>query len=217
MNQLALSNRVQKIALLLSRMEKTVSSLNSMDPELFPQEYLDLSTQAALLSERITCYLRNIVYATSCGTRAEYLQRAASVQGIKIIYDANIIMVELPALLSKKQGPHSSQIIMDPLNTALEIFVQPKHIPRFRECTICILHIYDNHLNENIYFDYDNKQSKQLIDTIATHMLIDDNATLCDLYQTAVASDRDCTRVYIMPKDRFVGWLIEQKSLDFPC
>ena len=217
MNQLALSNRVQNIALLLSRMEKTILSLNTMDAELFPQEYLELCTEAALLSERVTCYLRNIVYATSCSDRSVYLQRAASVQGIKIIYDANTLMVELPALLSKKQGRHSSQIIMEPLNTALEIYVQAKHIPRFRECTICILHIYDNHLTGSIYFDYDNKQSKQLIDIIAAHMLIDDNVTLCDLYQTAVASDRDCTRVYIMPKDRFVGWLIEPKSRDFPC
>lgn len=217
MNQLTLSNRVQKIALLLSRLEKTILSMNTMDAELFPLEYLELSTEAALLSERVTCYLRNIVYATSCSSRSAYLQRAASVQGIKIVYDTNTLMVELPSLLSKKQGRHSSQIIMEPLNAALEVFVQAKRIPRFRECTICILHIYDKQLTESIYFDYDNKQSKQLIDTIATHMLIDDNATLCDLYQTAVASDRDCTRVYIMPKDHFVGWLIEQKSLDFPC
>lgn len=217
MNQLTLSNRVQKIALLLSRMEKTVLSLNTLDAELFPQEYLDLCTEAALLSERVTCYLRNIVYATNCDGRTPYLQRAASVQGVKIIYDEDILTIELPALLSKKQGRHSSQIIMEPVSTALEVFIEARRIPKFRECTICIQHIYDNQLTKTIYFDYDNKQSKQLIDTVATHMLIDDNATLCDLYQTSAASDRDCTRVYIMPKDRFIGWLIDQKSQNIPC
>lgn len=217
MNQLTLTSRVQKIALLLSRMEKTVLSLNTLDPELFPQEYLDLCTQAALLSERITCNLRNIVYATSCGGRVAYLQRAAAVQGVKIFFDAGILTVELPALLSKKQGRHSSQIIMEPVSAALEAFIEANRIPKYRECTICIQHIYDDQLTKTIYFDYDNKQSKQLIDTIATHILTDDNATLCDLYQTAVASDRDCTRIHIMPKDLFIGWLITQERPEFRC
>ena len=217
MNQLALHTKVQNVAQKLSRVEKIILSLSTMDAQLFPQEYLDLCTQASLLSERITCMLRNIVYATSGNSRTQYLQRAASVQGIKILYTEGVLMIEFPAVIYKKPGRHSGQFLLDPINTALENFVHLNSFPKFQECTVCICHIYDSNLSDDFFFDYDNRQSKQLLDIISTHTLTDDNAILCDLYQTSVPSDRECTRVYIMQKDRFIGWLLEQKNQILPC
>ena len=57
-------------------------------------------------------------------------------------------------------------------------------------------------------FDYDNLQLKQLIDVIATHVLTDDNAKLCNVYHSCLPSDKDCTKVYVMPKDTFPKWLL---------
>ena len=117
-------------------------------------------------------------------------------------------------LLPRKQGKLSSQFLFDPLNTALTDFLHSVHVPKFRECTICICHSYDTKLSKGVFFDYDNLQLKQLIDIIAAHILTDDNANLCNIYHSCLPSDKDCTKVYIMPKNTFSKWLLLYESLE---
>ena len=216
MNQNYLLRKIKTIHDVLDRTKLTVSALSTLDAGIFPHEHLKLCTEAALLSERATCLLRNLIYASGC-RRNEYLQKAATEQGIKIFYNDGIITIEFPFLPGKKHGIHSAQYLFDPLHAALERITQELTIPKFTECTICIEHIYDAQLFDYVIFDYDNLQNKQLLDTIAAHLLTDDNATLCDLYQTSVRADRNCTRVYLMTKNQFTRWLTERKKCEFRC
>ena len=216
MNQNYLQRKIQTIHGVLDRTKLTVSTLNTIDAGIFPNEYLKLCTEAALLSERATCLLRNHIYAIG-GRRTEYLQKAAAVQGIKILYSDGIFTIEFPFLPGKKHGVHSAQYLFDPLHAALENFTREMAMPKFTECTICIEHIYDAGLFDHVFFDYDNLQNKQLLDTIAAYLLTDDNATLCDLYQTSFRSDRNCTRVYLMAKDQFVRWFLEREKYKSRC
>lgn len=62
MNQQELSRRIQNISKLLGRIEQIIYSLQRLDPDMYPNDYLALCTEAALLSERATCLTRNIVY-----------------------------------------------------------------------------------------------------------------------------------------------------------
>ena len=78
MNQNYLQRKIQTIHGVLDRTKLTVSTLNTIDAGIFPNEYLKLCTEAALLSERATCLLRNHIYAIG-GRRTEYLQKAAAV------------------------------------------------------------------------------------------------------------------------------------------
>ena len=208
MKQQELSRRIQNINRLLGRIEQIIHSLQMLDPDMYPNDYLALCTEAALLSERATCLTRNIVYATSGQRRSMYLGHAASAQEIHISYHEGIFEVQLPVLLPHKQGKLSSQFLFDPLNTALTDFMLASSMPKFRECTICICHSYDAKLSQGVLFDYDNLQLKQLIDVIATHVLTDDNAKLCNVYHSCLPSDKNCTKVYIMPKDTFPKWLL---------
>ena len=208
MKQQELSRRIQNINRLLGRIEQIIYSLQRLDSDMYPNDYLALCTEAALLSERATCLIRNIVYATSGQRRSMYLGHAASTQEIHIFYHEGIFEVHLPVLLPHKQGKLSSQFLFDPLNTALTDFMLAASMPKFRECTICICHSYDAKISQGALFDYDNLQLKQLIDVIATHILTDDNAKLCNVYHSCLPSDKDCTKVYVMPKDTFPKWLL---------
>lgn len=216
MNQNYIQRKTQTILSVLDRTKLTVAAMNTIDAGAFPNEHLKLCSEAALLSERATCLLRNLTYATG-NSRTEYLQRAAQVQGIKVLYRDGIFTIEFPFLPGKKRGIHSTQYLFDPLHAALENFTREMAIPKFAECTICIEHIYDAKLFDSVIFDYDNLQNKQLIDTIAAYLLTDDNAALCDLYQTSFRSNRNCTRVYLMSKDQFVDWLLEREQHKKRC
>lgn len=209
-----LSRRIQHIHRLLSRTEQTICSLERLDAELYPNDYLALCTEAALLGERVTCLMRNIVYATSGQRRGIYLGHAAATQEVHIFYYDGILEIHLPVLLPRKQSKLSSQFLFDPLNTALTDFLHAVPVPKFRECTICICHSYDARLSKGVLFDYDNLQLKQLIDIIAAHILTDDNANLCNIYHSCLSSDKDCTKVYVMPKEAFPKWLNIYESIE---
>lgn len=77
---------------------------------------------------------------------------------------------------------------------------------------VCISHVYSHELPDWCLLDYDNLQQKQLLDTIALHVMVDDSGLLCDAYNTTELGDRDCTHIYIMGKDRFADWLTERKN-----
>ena len=188
--------------------------MEKLDPELYPNEHLALCTETALLCERVTCLMRNIVYATSGQRRSIYLGHAANTHEIHIFYHEGIFEIHLPVLLPRKQGKLSSQFLFDPLNTALTDFLHSVHVPKFRECTICICHSYDTKLSKGVFFDYDNLQLKQLIDIIAALILTDDKANLCNIYHSCLPSDKDCTKVYIMPKNTFSKWLLLYETLE---
>lgn len=60
--------------------------------------------------------------------------------------------------------------------------------------------------------DYDNLELKQLLDVIATFVMEDDTGLLCDAYNTTEIGDGDCTRVSVMDKERFQGWLSDREN-----
>lgn len=67
------------------------------------KRYEELSTSAALRSERITCQLRNLVFTISSSGKSDYLKQAADVQGIQISSSEQILTITLPGLLPKRK------------------------------------------------------------------------------------------------------------------
>ena len=60
--------------------------------------------------------------------------------------------------------------------------------------------------------DYDNIELKQALDTISIFTMVDDSGSYCDAYHTTELSDKDCTRITIMDKDKFPEWLAARKN-----
>lgn len=77
---------------------------------------------------------------------------------------------------------------------------------------ICFSQVYDKELSLQRIRDYDNLEFKQILDTIAAYVLLDDTGLFCDSYHTTELGNRDHTVVYIMEKAGFPEWVKSRKS-----
>ena len=145
-------------------------------------------------------------------TDMENLTSAGVMQGISVIEKDGILEITLPCLLPKKSKKHSCEYLTDPIYYTLSKYAQTHTLPKFRHCVVCFSHIYSRELSPNRVRDYDNLELKQLLDAIATFVMEDDTGLLCDAYNTTDIGDSDCTRVSVMDKERFQGWLSDREN-----
>ena len=206
MDRKIISRRIADIQNSLSRLNNNICAMDSLDIQRYPENYETMSTEAALRAEGIACQLRSLLYASTSVPKAEYLVRAGEVHGIEVSFEDGILEVSMPRLLPKKKSRQSSLFLIDPLHAVLGQYIEEHPLPRFRECVVCISHVYDHELPDWCLLDYD-KQQKQILDTIALYVMADDSGLLCDAYNTTELGDKDGTRIYIMEKGRFAGWL----------
>ena len=83
----------------------------------------------------------------------------------------------------------------------------------YKDCVVCFSQIYDRTLSSQRVRDYDNLEFKQILDTIATYVLLDDTGLYCDSYHTTEFGNADSTVVYIMEKSAFPDWVKAHKEL----
>lgn len=212
MDRKMITHRIGDILSNLSRLTNNLHAMDSLDIQRYPDNYETISTEAALRAEQVACQLRSLLYATTNISKEEYLVKAGETHGIEITHEEGILTVTLPRLLPKKKSKQSSLFLLDPLGAALSQYAKEKPMPRFRECVVCIAHVYDHSLSERCLLDYDNLQQKQLLDMIALYVMADDNGLLCDAYNTTELGEQICTRVYVMEKNRFAGWLLQREN-----
>ena len=89
----------------------------------------------------------------------------------------------------------------------LREYVKQNALPLYRDCVICFSQIYDRELPQRRIRDYDNLEFKQILDTIAAYVLVDDTGLLCDSYHTTELGTHDHTIVSIMDCEAFPGWI----------
>jgi len=126
------------------------------------------------------------------------------------------VEITLPCLIpGRKKKP--TEFITAPLYAALERFIRDRppdqHFERFGNCIIWITHVYDKALYSAARKrDYDNIETKGIIDVINAFLLTDDNGFRCSIYQTSETSDRDFTRISVMEFDAFYKQILDMKS-----
>ena len=141
----------------------------------------------------------------------DYYLQAADMQGIRVDMTDGILSVRLPALLPKKIRTEGFKFLQPALHVALQHYFNQQGFPHFRECTICIEHIYDRCLPLKAVRDYDNLEMKEILDIIALYCMTDDTGALCDQFQTTRFADSSCTIISIMQKEKFSAWLDMKK------
>lgn len=186
--------------------------MKTTDIRSYPDNYGDLSMNAALRAERIACQMRNLVYLTSPKRRNEYLKDAATAQGIEIHQDREVLSIALPSLLPRRKHHVNTAFLHEPLNYALQEYLTTHTLPLYQECVVCFSQIYDRNGPFNRIRDYDNLEFKQILDTIVTYVMVDDTGLYCDSYYTTELGKKDYTVIYIMTKSRFLSWLEERKN-----
>ena len=77
----------------------------------------------------------------------------------------------------------------------------------FESCIICFCHIYAESGGRGRIRDYDNLEMKQLLDIVCAYLMEDDTGLLCDVYNTTELGEEDATKLCVMDRDLFSGWL----------
>ena len=194
MNTKTVFDRLQSIDDEVQKLHNTIFALKTTDIQAYADKYKELSISAALRSERIACQLRNLVYTTTDTGKKDYLKQAAAVQGIKRKLRTN------------------TAFLHEPLNLALQTYVTEHSIPLYKRCVVCFSQIYDQSLSLQRIRDYDNLEFKQILDTIASYVLVDDTGLFCDSYHTTELGNYDHTVIFVMEPEIFPGWLKNRKS-----
>ena len=211
-SQERLNGRVEKLEGEIQDIENRVFGLATRDIRTYPENYGDLSMNAALRAERIACQMRNLVCLAAPEKRSGYLKEAADTQGIEICQDEDLISITLPGLLPKRKQHVNAAFLHEPLNYALQNYLTVHSLPLYRECVVCFSQIYDRNGPFDRIRDYDNLEFKQLLDTIASYIMVDDSGLYCDSYNTTELGDTDHTVIYVMGKSRFPQWLKGRKN-----
>jgi len=207
-----ISRRISQILDEISRLSNALYALDNTDIEKYPDNYEMLSTDAALRSELITCRLRHLIYASTNVKKPEYLTSAGVVQGINIHNENGILEITLPCLLPKRRQKQNTEFLIDPVYFTLSQYADSHAMPKFQHCVVCFSHIYSQELSQRRVRDYDNLELKQLLDVISAFIMQDDTGLLCDAYNTTEIGEYDCTRISVMNKDQFSGWLSEREN-----
>ena len=201
----------------IRRLEQDMIALQSIDIVGYPENYSSLSQQAVIKSEYITRKLRELVYSTTNADWPELLSVSADELGITVeCNDDGVVDITIPSLIpGRKKKP--TEFITAPLYAAFERFISERQadtpFERFNNCVIWITHVYDKGLiGKGRKRDYDNIETKGIIDVINAFLLTDDNGFLCNVYHSTEISDRDFTRISVMKEDMFFKRIMDTKN-----
>lgn len=204
--------QVQNIEDELRKLQQQLFTLQSTDLSNSKDQYESVSTNAALRAERITCQLRNLVYIANPYRKESYLNLASNAQGINISSENDVLKITMPGLLPKRRVHTNTAFLHEPLNYALQKYLRKNPIELYEYCVVCFDQIYDHNLSKQRIRDYDNLEFKQILDTIATYVLLDDSGLFCDLYHTTDFGKTDATVIYIMNQSVFSDWITTHKK-----
>ena len=207
MNPDTLLTRIRLEQRYLINIDKELHELEYLLPIANPVPFLDAAKRTALLSERSTAQLRNFLFTSCGGMPQDYYLQTAKMQGIRINVEDDILSVRLPALLPKKTRTEGFKFLQPALHAALKQHAEQTGLPHFRECTVCIEHVYDRFLPVKAVRDYDNLEMKEVLDIIVLYCMTDDTGALCDQFQTTRFADSSCTIISVMQKEKFSAWL----------
>lgn len=189
----------------------TVRKIKETDYNEDAKSFEYLTDRLEMLSEKYACSTRDFAQNTFVANRYEVMDKAAEMQGIEVRKDGKTVIIDLPLLLPRKKGKEY-KFIGDPLRYKLEEISKSEDLKIREKAVVCIIHTYDNVNKGARCYDYDNLESKKILDIITVFTLTDDAPEYCDVYQTVQLSDRDKTRIMIMPINEFRS---EKMSLIF--
>lgn len=212
MNTTIIFQRLQGVEDEINKLNNILFALKTTDVQKYGANYEELSTDAALRAERIACQLRNLIYITDFTGKSTYMKLAADAQGIHISLEDEILSIRLPGLLPKRKVRTNTAFLHEPLNYALQEYLKSHSLSLYKDCVVCFSQIYDRALSLGRIRDYDNLEFKQILDTIAAYVLLDDTGLFCDSFHTTELGEHDHTIVYIMEKSVFPEWIKSRKN-----
>jgi len=212
MDRFTLSSRLSKIEEELPKLSNTINAMKITNTGTYGKNYEELSMDAAQRAEKVACSLRNLIFAANLADRRLLMENVAAVHGIMVRQEGERVIITLPGLMPKRKKRVNTTFLTEPLYACLEKYQKENELLQFTECVVCFAHVYDRKLSARCVRDYDNLECKQIIDTVAGFIMVDDSGIFCDAYHTTEFGDKDCTILTIMDKKEFPVWIKEMEA-----
>ena len=155
-----------------------------------------------ILSEKYACCVRELSIDSFVMKECEVYDTSSEMLGVEISKHGTSIIIDLPSLLPGKKG-RETNFIGAPLRHQFEKISKNEDLKIKGRAVICIIHVYDNENRKPRCYDYDNLESKRIIDIITPYTLTDDSPLFLDVYHTVEYANTNKTRIIVMPKAEF--------------
>ena len=158
------------------------------------------SEKATILSRKLPAHTGNpnaaaevdAVLGEACPIKMGFIQRGW-------------FFLRMPPLARCKDAA-DKEYIRGMLYPALLRFWIGKPVVRFPESVIVLRHVYTLEEYENRKRDYDNVETKFVIDAVAMYLLEDDSPDQCEVFHCAAMGQESSLDVYVIPQDYFSYW-----------
>ena len=133
---------------------------------------------------------------------------------IKAVCRDGIYEFTLPVLLPKrnKRG-HTLQALTMLITPKVKQLHEEEGRPRLEKGILCYEFVTDGTSGRR---DYDNTETKTVTDIITRLFLHDDSPEYLYVYYFSTKGKPSCTKVYLMPPERFIGFLEEKDERVHP-
>lgn len=164
-----------------------------------------LSNEFEVKCEKLTLLAREISIKAFNQKPEIVILNAAKIQGIKVKKENEILEIELPFLLPKK-NKKNSKFICDPLFYEMNKASADTTLKYEEKCVVCFIHTYKKSDKNVRPRDYDNVETKRVLDIVALFCLKDDSGEFCDIVNTMEYGDSNKTKIYIIPERSYLNW-----------
>lgn len=207
---------MNSVEVMLKKMKKQLCDQLEIITRLSETDYIhdgesfnDLVESLRIRCENLTSYVRNFAINTYTASQCDVYDCAAKIHGIEIRKDGKMIIIDLPCLLPRKKDKQAN-FIGELLRYRFEKICEEADLKIRSKAVVCIVHMYDNVNRKAKCYDYDNLETKRILDIVTLYTMTDDSPDYCDIYQTSEFGNVDKTRIIVMPIEEF--W-----RLKIPC
>lgn len=135
-----------------------------------------------------------------------------NVYNITITRDGDVMHITTPVLLPHYKESYKS-IISEPLNRAFKEYKGKGNIfPVYKSVVMCIVNRVSMSSTGSKVRDNDNRDYKQVVNTIAYWLLPDDSPKYCSMFNGTKFGEQDGTDIYIVPKEKFGEWFAQNSE-----
>ena len=214
MDERILKQRIHGIQDDIRRLNNATFALEASNYKNYPENFLEFSLDTVARAEKIACKLRHLIGDYGTANREILMERIAETHGIEIRREDDTICIPRP--LPKATRHRSSEFLTQPLYHVMNNYCNEQPVKKYRECAVCFIHVYDEKLSLGRIRDYDNTETRNVLNAVAAFFLTDDTGRLCDTYHTTALGEFDCAFVYIMPQQTLPGFVSKRKSTPNP-
>lgn len=194
-----LGHRINRLKDDVDRFKNVVCAYETTDAAIYPDNFQSLGIEVAMKAEALACSARNIVSAYPVQSRKYTMHAVADAQGIRISRDHEGYEIILPGLMTRRDSRYNVTFLMEPLSFALEQYFQEHYAERFENVLIWFIYEYEKDTPIRHIRDYDNLESKGVLDILNAFFLTDDSGDFCELRYSTRRADHERTRIMIRP------------------